>query len=63
MQIGSEVGSPVDVAKSYMKVRPPWISPTKQIEVGIPSTMTMEPFKEGTLYSVGNESLSSLKVH
>ncbi|CAA3023402.1 Hypothetical predicted protein [Olea europaea subsp. europaea] len=59
--IGSEVGSPVDVAKSYMKVRPPWISPTKQIEVGTPSTMTMEPFKEGTQYSVGNDSLSSLK--
>ncbi|CAI9759538.1 unnamed protein product [Fraxinus pennsylvanica] len=59
--IGSEVGSPVDVAKSYMKVRPPWISPSKQIEVRTPSTMTMEPFKEGTQYSVGNDSLSSLK--
>ncbi|CAA2983558.1 KAKU4-like isoform X2 [Olea europaea subsp. europaea] len=59
--IGSEVGSPVDMAKSYMKVRPPWASPTKQIEVRTPSTMMMEPFKEGTRYSVGNDSLSSLK--
>ncbi|CAA2987897.1 Hypothetical predicted protein [Olea europaea subsp. europaea] len=30
--IGSEVGSPVDMAKSYMKVRPPWASHTRQIE-------------------------------
>ncbi|CAI9772299.1 unnamed protein product [Fraxinus pennsylvanica] len=59
--IGSEVGSPVDMAKSYMKVRPPWTSPAKQIEVRTPSTMMMEPFREGTQFSVGNDSLSSLK--
>ncbi|CAA3032823.1 pentatricopeptide repeat-containing At4g19440, chloroplastic [Olea europaea subsp. europaea] len=60
-KIGSEVGSPVDMAKSYMKVRPPWASPTKQIEVRTPSTMMMEPFKEGTRDSVGSDSLSLLK--
>ncbi|KAL2548141.1 protein KAKU4-like [Forsythia ovata] len=59
--VESEVGSPVDMAKSYMKARPPWASPTKQIEARTPSTMTMEPFKEGTQYSVGNDSLSTLK--
>ncbi|KAK6158671.1 hypothetical protein DH2020_005985 [Rehmannia glutinosa] len=53
--------SPVDVARSYMKDRPPWASPTRNVELRTPSTTTMKLFKEGTLYSVGQDSLSSSK--
>ncbi|GER39767.1 transducin/WD40 repeat-like superfamily protein [Striga asiatica] len=51
-------GSPVDVARSYMKDRPPWTSPTKSVDLRTP-LRRMELFKEGALYSVGQDSLSS----
>ncbi|KZV31703.1 hypothetical protein F511_00507 [Dorcoceras hygrometricum] len=55
------VGSPLDVARSYMRDRPPWASPTKQIESSTPLTARMEMIKEGTSYLVGHDSLSSSK--
>ncbi|KAL0393855.1 UNVERIFIED_CONTAM: protein KAKU4 [Sesamum latifolium] len=54
-------GSPVDLARSYMKDRPPWASPTRNFELRTPLTTTMKLFKEETLYSVGQDRLSSSK--
>lgn len=58
MQVEDEGSSPVDVARSYMKDRPPWASPTKNIELRTPTTL-----KEGIPISVGHDSLSLSKVH
>lgn len=58
--IESGGGSPVDLARSYMKERPPWASPTRNFEL-TPLTTTMKLFKEETLYSVGQDLLSSSK--
>ncbi|XP_071693664.1 protein KAKU4 [Rutidosis leptorrhynchoides] len=54
----SEAGSPVDVAKSYMKARPPWASP-----LNLEKSLTPSPlFKEKMPYSsVGGTSFSSAK--
>ncbi|KAL3818410.1 hypothetical protein ACJIZ3_004315 [Penstemon smallii] len=57
--VGSGGGSPVDVARSYMKERPPWASPTKNNELGTP--LTSKYFREGASYSVAYDSLSSSK--
>ncbi|XP_041990812.1 uncharacterized protein LOC121741921 isoform X2 [Salvia splendens] len=57
MEIGA--GSPVDMARSYMKERPPWASPTKHVELRTPLTTTMKLFKERTPYSVTEDILSS----
>ncbi|KAL6501866.1 hypothetical protein OROGR_026999 [Orobanche gracilis] len=54
-------GTPVDVAKSYMKERPPWSSSTGSVELRTPLATTMKLFKERTLFSVGQDSLSSSK--
>ncbi|PIN00820.1 hypothetical protein CDL12_26680 [Handroanthus impetiginosus] len=54
-------GSPADVARSYMKDRPPWASPTRNVELRTPLTTTVKLFKDGTLYSVGHDSFSSSK--
>ncbi|KAI3453959.1 hypothetical protein Pfo_010622 [Paulownia fortunei] len=59
--VESGVGSPVDVARSYMRDRPPWASPTKYVELRTPLTTTMKLFKEGTSYSVSHDILSSSK--
>ncbi|KAL0330114.1 UNVERIFIED_CONTAM: protein KAKU4 [Sesamum radiatum] len=59
--IESGGGSPVDLARSYMKDRPPWASPTRNIELRTPLTTAMNLFKEETLYSVGQDILSSSK--
>lgn len=54
-------GSPVDMARSYMKVRPPWASPTvDQSGLGTPSHLKAKLFEEGTPYT--GDSSSSLKV-
>ncbi|XP_016439790.1 protein KAKU4 [Nicotiana tabacum] len=53
-------GSPVDMARSYMKVRPPWASPTvDQSGLGTPSHLKAKLFEEGTPYT--GDSSSSLK--
>lgn len=58
-----ELGSPVDMAKSYMQRRPPWASPSiKHIEFTSPSPVKIQPFGEETPYSVGDNSVSSTKV-
>lgn len=58
-----ELGSPVDMAKSYMQRRPPWASPSiKHIEFTSPSPVKIQPFGEETPYSVGDNSVSSTKL-
>ncbi|XP_007011585.2 PREDICTED: protein KAKU4 isoform X2 [Theobroma cacao] len=58
-----ETGSPVDVAKSYMRTRPPWASPsTKNIGFRSSSPIGMPLFKEDTPYSIGGNSFSSFKL-
>ncbi|KAL8521648.1 hypothetical protein ACS0TY_011971 [Phlomoides rotata] len=59
--VESGVGSPVDLARSYMKDRPPWTSPGRNVELRTPLTATMKLFKEGTSYSVGHDSTSTSK--
>ncbi|KAL8504337.1 hypothetical protein ACS0TY_022897 [Phlomoides rotata] len=59
--IEAEVGSPVDVARSYMRNKPPWASPKEHVELRTPLTTTMKLFKEGTPYSVNHDILSSSK--
>ncbi|KAJ9549488.1 hypothetical protein OSB04_022031 [Centaurea solstitialis] len=57
-----EAGSPVDVAKSYMRSRPPWASPISHNNSLSPSPLAADLFKEGTLYSSGGgTSFSSAK--
>lgn len=57
------LGSPVEMAKSYMKVRPPWASPAVDTSgLRTPSQMKAKLFDEGTPYTVSGDSLSSLKV-
>ncbi|KAJ9702175.1 hypothetical protein PVL29_004085 [Vitis rotundifolia] len=57
-----EAGSPVDMAKSYMRTRPPWASPSMSNELKTPSPTGMHLFKEETPYSLGRNSLSSSKL-
>ncbi|XP_014501614.1 protein KAKU4 isoform X4 [Vigna radiata var. radiata] len=54
-------GSPVDVAKSYMRTRPPWASPS----IDHPNSKTpsgVQLFKEETPYLLGNNSTPSSKL-
>lgn len=62
MKVESGGGSPVDVARSYMKDKPPSISPGRNVDLRTPLTATMKLFKEGTSYSVGHDSTSTSKV-
>lgn len=64
MQVNEgELGSPVDMAKSYMQTRPPWASPSaNHIECGSPSPTGIQLFKEETPYSTGYTSFTSSKV-
>ncbi|KAL9439812.1 hypothetical protein AB3S75_018643 [Citrus x aurantiifolia] len=58
-----ELGSPVDMAKSYMQTRPPWASPSaNHIECGSPSPTGIQLFKEETPYSTGYTSFTSSKM-
>ncbi|CAB4297150.1 unnamed protein product [Prunus armeniaca] len=58
-----EGGSPVDVAKLYMRARPPWASPSiKHGEPRSPSSTGMQLFNEETPYSIGGNSVSTLKL-
>jgi len=61
MQDPKDEGSPVDVAKSYMRTRPPWASPSiDQPKSRTPSGVQL--FKEETPYLLGNNSAPSSKV-
>ncbi|KAL4603268.1 hypothetical protein ACB092_10G111900 [Castanea dentata] len=58
-----QVGSPADMAKSYMRARPPWASPSaKHVELKSPSPIGMQLFEEETPYSIGGNSASSSKL-
>ncbi|XP_020226314.1 protein KAKU4 isoform X1 [Cajanus cajan] len=60
-QAPKDEGSPVDVAKSYMRSRPPWASPS--IDHTRPRTPSgIQLFKEETPYLFGNNSTSSSKL-
>lgn len=54
-------GSPVDVARSYMKAMPPWASSGSNIELESPWTVSRKIFQEGTFYSAGHYPTSSSK--
>uniref|UniRef100_A0A6N2NJZ2 Protein KAKU4 n=1 Tax=Salix viminalis TaxID=40686 RepID=A0A6N2NJZ2_SALVM len=59
-----EMGSPVDLAKTYMRVRPPWASPTtNHIQLQSPSSMGKELFVESTPFSVSGKALSQSKLN
>lgn len=56
-------GSPADVAKSYMRARPPWASPSIQHgELKSTSPQGMQLFNEESKYSIGRNSVSTSKV-
>ncbi|KAA8525803.1 hypothetical protein F0562_007658 [Nyssa sinensis] len=58
----SELGSPVDMAKSYMQARPAWASPSiSHIDLKTPPPAGIDLFKDETPYSVGHDSFSSSK--
>ena len=58
-----ETGSLVDVAKSYMRERPLWASPSaNNFEFKSPSPSRLQLFKEETSFSVSGNPLSSSKV-
>lgn len=60
---GGEAGSPVDMAKSYMRTRPPWASLSgNHIEHRSPSPIQIHVCKEGLPYSIAESSLSSSKL-
>ncbi|XP_048438215.1 protein KAKU4-like isoform X2 [Pyrus x bretschneideri] len=57
-----EGGSPVDVAKVYMRARPSWASPSiKHGELRSPSSIGMQRFDEETPYSTGGNSAPTSK--
>ncbi|KAG6608200.1 Protein KAKU4, partial [Cucurbita argyrosperma subsp. sororia] len=58
-----ETGSLVDVAKSYMRERPLWASPSaNNFEFKSPSPSRLQLFKEETSFSVSGNPLSSSKI-
>ncbi|GMI81557.1 hypothetical protein HRI_001824900 [Hibiscus trionum] len=60
--VEGEVGSPVDLAKSYMQTCPPWASPSKNnTDFRFPSSVAMPLFKEEPPYSIGGNFLYSSK--
>ncbi|KAK8654636.1 hypothetical protein V6N13_107243 [Hibiscus sabdariffa] len=60
--IEGEAGSPVDMAKIYMRTRPPWASHAmNDIEFRSPPLFGVPLFKEETPYSIGSKHLSSSK--
>ncbi|OWM77263.1 protein KAKU4 [Punica granatum] len=58
-----QTGSPVDVAKSYMKDRPPWTSPcfNSEAEKSV-SPIGIRLFKDDEPLSIGGNSLSSSRI-
>ncbi|CAI8599742.1 unnamed protein product [Vicia faba] len=61
-QAPEDEGSPVDVAKSYMRARPPWASPS--VDHTKPSTPSgIQLFKEETPHLFGGNSTASLNKY
>lgn len=61
MQAPKDEGSPVDVAKSYMRARPPWASPSGD-HTKPPTLAGIQLFKEETPHLFGGNSTPSFKV-
>lgn len=61
MQAPKDEGSPVDVAKSYMRARPPWASPSID-HTKSPTLAGIQLFKEETPHLFGGNSMPSSKV-
>ncbi|KAE8700284.1 hypothetical protein F3Y22_tig00110557pilonHSYRG00151 [Hibiscus syriacus] len=60
--VEGEVGSPMDMARSYMQTHPPWASPSKNnTDFRSPSSVAMSLFKEEPPYSIGANFLYSCK--
>ncbi|XP_065849148.1 protein KAKU4 isoform X2 [Euphorbia lathyris] len=59
--VEGEIGSPVDLAKSYMRERPPWASPS-HIQLTSPPLMGTQLFKEDTPYLHSSNSVSASKL-
>ncbi|OAY53526.1 protein KAKU4 isoform X2 [Manihot esculenta] len=58
-----EVGSPAELAKSYMQARPPWASPSpSNIQLQSPSPVGIQLFKEETPNLFGGSSVTSSKL-
>ncbi|XP_043721714.1 uncharacterized protein LOC122669102 [Telopea speciosissima] len=58
-----DVGSPVDVAKSYMRARPPWASPSLSHGGSqTPSPIEARLFSDETPFGLGDQILSSSKM-
>ena len=62
VQASKDEGSPVDVAKSYMRARPPWASPSID-HIKPPTPVGIQLFKEETPHLFSGNSTSSSKVH
>lgn len=61
-QTDNEAASPVDVAKTYMRSRPPWASPfAENIELQTPSTLKSQLSRKGTLFPADDQYPSSKK--
>ncbi|XP_058785762.1 protein KAKU4-like isoform X1 [Vicia villosa] len=61
-QAPEDEGSPVDVAKSYMRARPPWSSPS--VDHTKPSALSgIQLFKEETPHLFGGNSTASLNKY
>uniref|UniRef100_A0A7N0TCE6 Protein KAKU4 n=1 Tax=Kalanchoe fedtschenkoi TaxID=63787 RepID=A0A7N0TCE6_KALFE len=55
-----EAGSPVDVARTYMRARPPWASPTATLsEIRSPTPVKIQTLAEGSSYPNPGAGLSS----
>ncbi|WCJ30523.1 Protein KAKU4 [Euphorbia peplus] len=61
--IEGEIGSPVDLAKSYMRERPPWASPSmKHVQLKSPPLVGTQLFNEDTPYLYSTNSVSTSKL-
>ncbi|MED6204973.1 hypothetical protein PIB30_013739 [Stylosanthes scabra] len=60
-QSPKDEGSPVDVAKSYMRSRPPWASPSVD-HIKSPTPVGIQLFKEETPHLFGGNSTSTSKL-
>lgn len=62
IQVEKVDGSPIYVAKSYMKARPPWASPTEHLDIRTSSSKKSKLFEEGTPFHAGDEFVPSSRV-
>ncbi|KAL9676166.1 hypothetical protein QQ045_004379 [Rhodiola kirilowii] len=59
-QITKEAGSPIDVARTYMRIRPPWASPTANLsEIKSPAPVKIQTLTDGSSFPSLGDVLSS----